>query len=195
MPNDHGTPITYYTLFMDSDGNNSDDYYQVATTSEHEYLIASGIVQGVTYKFKLIATNERGSSASSEPGVFLAASTPDQPDAPQLESQDAVQIIVKWHIPNSRGQPVTGFEVVWDAGLGGVPRTVLATLGSNVFSASTSIVIPDLVDGANYLFAVRALNSLGYGAYSDASTFMAATVPGKPSVPTVIQASAASITI
>lgn len=27
MPNDHGTPITYYTLFMDSDGNNSDDYH------------------------------------------------------------------------------------------------------------------------------------------------------------------------
>lgn len=72
---------------------------------------------------------------------------------------------------------------------------MLATLGSNVFSASTNIVIPDLVDGANYLFSVRAMNSLGYGAYSDASTFMAASVPGKPSAPTVVQASAASITI
>jgi hypothetical protein len=71
---------------MDNDGNNSDDYYQVATTPELEYLVASGIVQGVTYKFKLVASNERGQSASSEPGIFLAASEPQAPAAPLLDS-------------------------------------------------------------------------------------------------------------
>lgn len=47
---------------MDSDGNNSDDYHEIGTTSETEFHISSGIQQGVTYKFKLMATNERGSS-------------------------------------------------------------------------------------------------------------------------------------
>lgn len=79
--------------------------------------------------------------------------------------------------------------------MGGVPRTVLETVDSNTFSASTTAVIPDLVDGANYLFSVRAQNSLGYGAYSAPSTFMAASVPAKPNSPTVIQASAATITV
>lgn len=72
---------------------------------------------------------------------------------------------------------------------------MIATVDSNVYSASTSLVLPDLVDGANYLFAVRASNSVGWGAYSASSTYMAASVPGKPSAPNIVQASSASITI
>lgn len=85
--------------------------------------------------------------------------------------------------------------MVWDTGLGGIPRSVIATLDSNVFSVSTTEVMPDLVDGANYLFAVRAENSIGWGSYSASTTLMAASKPGKPNAPTVIQASSASITI
>jgi hypothetical protein len=81
------------------------------------------------------------------------------------------------------------YELSWDAGLGGTPRTVLALLGSNVLSGSTSIVVPDLIDGANYMFAVRAKNSLGFGAYSSSVTLLAASVPNKPATPTVLQAS------
>jgi hypothetical protein len=93
---------------------------------------------------------------------------------PTLLSQDQVQITVQWTQPDDRGLSVTNYELNWDAGLGGTPRTILALLGNNVFSASTSITTADLIDGANFMFAIRARNSLGYGAYSSSVTLMAA---------------------
>jgi len=119
----------------------------------------------------------------------LAASVPAQPAAPFVLSQDNVQITVQWLAPDNRGQPILNYELNWDAGLGGTPRTVLALLGNNVLSGSTSILVSDLTDGANYMFAVRAKNSLGFGAYSNSVTLLAASVPSKPALPTILQAS------
>ena len=100
-----------------------------------------------------------------------------------------------WSEPDDRGLPITNYELNWDAGLGGTPRTILALLGNNVFSASTSITTADLTDGANFMFSVRAKNALGFGAYSSSVTLMAASVPGKPVTPTIRSASSASISI
>lgn len=46
-----------------------------------------------------------------------------------------------------------------------------------MFYASTNLVGQSLVAGANYLFAIRAINALGFSPYSASSTFMAAAVP------------------
>jgi len=73
---------------MDGDGNASDDFVQLATTTNTFYNLASGVVQGVIYKFKLIATNSRGDSQPSEAAYVQAASVPAQPAQPQLLSQD-----------------------------------------------------------------------------------------------------------
>jgi hypothetical protein len=61
---------------MDGDGNASDDYVQVATTTNTYYNIASGVVQGIVYKFKIIATNSRGNSQLSQPCLIQASSVP-----------------------------------------------------------------------------------------------------------------------
>jgi len=58
---------------------------------------------------------------------------------PTLLTQDNTQITVQWSEPDDRGLPITNYELNWDAGLGGTPRTILALLGNNVFSGSTSI--------------------------------------------------------
>jgi hypothetical protein len=91
--------------------------------------------------------------------------------------------------------PITNYELNWDAGLGGTPRTILALMGNNVFSTSTSVTVADLNDGANYMFSVRAKNALGFGAYSASTTLMAASVPGKPGAPSILSASSVSISI
>ena len=69
----------------------------------------------------------------------------------------------------------------------------MTSLGNNVFSASTSVSVADLNDGANYMFSVRAKNALGFSPYSPSITLMAASVPGKPVVPIVVSASSTSI--
>jgi hypothetical protein len=85
-PDAQGSPISSYSVFMDSDGNTNDDYYLVATVNEPEFLVASGIMQGLTHKFKIIATNQMGQSTASDPGIFLAASPPAAPEAPLKQS-------------------------------------------------------------------------------------------------------------
>lgn len=100
-----------------------------------------------------------------------------------------MQITVQWLAPDNRGQPILSYELNWDAGLGGTPRTVLALLGNNVLSGSTTILVPDLIDGTNYMFAVRARNTLGFGAYSGSVTLLAASAPSKPATPTILSAS------
>lgn len=52
-----------------------------------------------------------------------------------------------------------------------------------------------MVPGANYIFAIRAINSLGFSPYGQSATFMAAGVPAQPATPTVISASSAAISI
>jgi titin len=49
--------------------------------------------------------------------------------------------------------------------------------------------------GQYYMFAVRAVNAIGYGPYSSATTIMAASVPGAPAAPIILSASSAFISI
>ncbi len=65
-------------------------------------------------------------------------------------SQDQTQITVQWVAPDDRGQPVTNYEVNWDAGYGGLPRNVLALVSSNVLQASTTLLVPNLIAGSYY---------------------------------------------
>jgi len=52
--------------------------------------------------------------------------------------------------PDDRGQPITNYELNWDAGYGGLPRNVLALVSSNVLQASTTLLVPTLNAGAYY---------------------------------------------
>ena len=95
--------------------------------------------------------------------------------------------------PDDRGQIVNTYEVYWDSGTGASPRTLLTTTSNSVFEASTTFGTADLIDGNAYQFAIKAINSIGSSQYSASVLIIAATVPGKPSAPTVTTASSASV--
>jgi hypothetical protein len=75
-PNAQGSPITYYTVYVDADGDTQDDFIEVTTTTNTFYNVASGIVQGTIYKFKVTATNQKGASDYSPICEVQAASVP-----------------------------------------------------------------------------------------------------------------------
>ena len=105
---------------MNNDTNvNSNNFVQVATVTTTFYSLTSGVVPGITYQFKITATNGLGTSLQSPTGAALAASVPAQPSAPTLLSQDSSQITITWVAPDSRGLPIINYEVNWDAGAGG----------------------------------------------------------------------------
>jgi predicted phage tail protein len=151
---------------MNNDTNvNSNNFVQVATVTTTFYSIANDVLPGITYQFKITATNNLGTSLQSAVGAALAASVPAQPAAPTLLSQDSTQITITWIAPDSRGLPIINFEVNWDEGTGSQPRTVISTVGNTVFYASTSLQPLQLIPGANYIFSIRAINSLGFSPY------------------------------
>jgi len=118
---------------------------------------------------------------------------PAQPTPPTIVSADTTQITIAWVAADGRGQAITLYEVYWDAGLGGSPNTLLVSTASNVLTASSTSKIADLTDGSTYNFAVRAMNSLGYSPLSTSAPFVAASVPLKTPLPTIVTASSSSI--
>ena len=97
--------------------------------------------------------------------------------------------------PDARGSPITNYDVYWDEGAGGDPRTLLTTTVSTSFSASTTQKIADLTDGQTYKFSLIARNAIGSSAYADTAAIIAATVPDIPATPTILAANSASIEI
>lgn len=194
-PNNGGVTILDYEIYWDSDGNSSDDFSSLATTTDTFFSVTSGIVQGTTYKFRILARNSIGVSPQSDIGTDTAASEPAQPATPTKKSADTTAIVIEWTQPDDRGSPVINYEVFWDAGNGGDPRTALTTTNNSVFEASTTLVLADLIDGSTYRFAVRAVNAPGASLFSETLSVIAATVPGTPATPSIVSASSASLQI
>jgi hypothetical protein len=44
VPNSQGSPILYYTVYADEDGDNVDDFVEVATTTNTFYNVADGVI-------------------------------------------------------------------------------------------------------------------------------------------------------
>lgn len=61
-PYNGGVAILDYDIYWDPDGNASDDFVKLATTSDLFYTVNSGITQGTTYKFRILARNSIGFS-------------------------------------------------------------------------------------------------------------------------------------
>ena len=76
-PDHRGSTITAYDIYWDADGNSVDNFATLTTTSNLFHTITTGVTQGITYKFKIVAKNAVGSSDESAIGSALAASTPD----------------------------------------------------------------------------------------------------------------------
>ena len=65
---------------------NSGTFVQVGTVTTTFFSLSSGVTAGITYQFKITATNGQGTSLQSATGLALAASVPAVPNAPTLLS-------------------------------------------------------------------------------------------------------------
>ena len=135
---------------MDDDNNANDDFSYTATTTNTFYNLNSGVSQGTTYKFRIVARNQIGTSPQSPTGSDLAASVPAQVSSPSKVTADTTSIVVAWTSVDDRGSAVLNYEVYWDAGSGVTPRTLLTTTSNDVRQASSTLAEQDLIDGRAY---------------------------------------------
>ncbi len=131
--------------------------------------VITGLTNGTTYGFEVLASNAQGSSAFSAesnhvtpPGVQVPNAPTACPSNPCAIAGDA-QALVKFTVSAPNGTPITSYTVT--AYIAGVAQPITVTVpppaaGSNIGSA----VIGGLTNGTTYTFTVHANNAAGSSA-------------------------------
>ena len=139
----------------------------------------SGLTNGVSYTFQVVALNGAGTSALSDPSIAIVpARVPTAPRSVMANPGDGVATVI-WKSPkNSGGLLIEGYTVTSSPPVS-APADCLNTL-----NLSCSFV--GLTNGVSYTFTVVATNSLGPSAASSPS--LAVTPVTLPSAPTNVTA-------
>ncbi|MCP4083831.1 MAG: tandem-95 repeat protein [Actinomycetia bacterium] len=164
-PNSQGCSILRYEI------SNGVTTQTVTGATAHTF---TGLTNGTTYSFTMVAVNEVGTSGSgpaSSPATpagapFAVALSPAGQSSPGA-------VDLNWSAPNDNGDPITEYEV-------SVNGSAWSAVGS-----STSISLPGLQDATAYSFRARAVNSVGAGGASNSVGLTTWGVPGQPAAPTV----------
>ena len=159
----NGAPITSYTVTSSPGG-------QTATGSSSP-LVITGLTDGTSYTFTVVATSAAGSSpASPQSAPQVASGPPAAPSISTLTPSDGATT-VSFLTPNSGGSPITSYEVLAE------PGDILVT------GTSSPITVTGLTDGTSYTFTVTATSGLGISPPSAASSPETPTgPPGSPAI-------------
>ncbi|MBU3664273.1 MAG: fibronectin type III domain-containing protein [Chthoniobacterales bacterium] len=171
-----GAPFNNYEYSTDG-GSTWTAHAPVVTSSP---LIITGLVNGTTYPVQIRAVNTAGSGAASATvnGTPTATPAPVPPGAPTITSiiPGNQRLTVSFTAPSSDGgSAITNYEYSTDGGTTWNRRSPAST--------SSPISITGLANGTTYAVCIRALNSAGYGAASNAVN--GTPVPDTPSEPTI----------
>lgn len=147
--------------------------------------VITGLTNGTTYGFEVLASNSKGSSAFSAesnhvtpPGVQVPNAPTACPSNPCAVAGDA-QAFVKFTVPAPNGSPITSYTVT--AYINNVAQPITVTVPPPAAGSNTgSAVIGGLINGTTYTFTVHANNAVGSsteGPQTNAVTPSAANTP------------------
>ncbi len=159
-PDTDGSAIVDYIIQYSSNSGTSWHTFNdgIGTTTT---TTVTGLTNGVTYQFRVFATNTVETSMPSA----IATTTPRTlPGAPSLTATPGnAQVVLSWTIHDDGGSPVTGYVIqhkvstsIWSS------TTATVTVGN-----IGSYTIRDLVNNVPYDFRINATNTAGIGPVSD----------------------------
>jgi hypothetical protein len=159
-----GKNISDYIIeYSDDDGNNWNIFEK--PTSTELAAIVSGLVNGISYKFRVSAVNEIGTGPVSEVSGFISP-TSDAPSQPLnlVVTRGFLQATLSWSAPITSGSSsITDYRIEYAR----VPDPYSDTLEWITFpdgvATSTSFTITGLLNGPTYVFRVSAQNGSGIG--------------------------------
>jgi uncharacterized protein (TIGR02145 family) len=158
-----GSVITGYTVTASPGG-----YTATGTSSP---LVVTGLTNGTSYTFTVVATNAVG---SSPPSFSSAAVTPiTVPDAPTsvLATAGNAQATIDFTDPTSNGgSAITGYTVTYNQG----NNTVSVSVSGSPFT------VTGLTNGTSYTFTVVANNAAGSSLPAVSNAVTPITVPDAP---------------
>ena len=160
--NNGGSAIIGYTV-TSNPGN-------ITKTGTSSPLIVTGLTNGTSYTFTVVATNAIGNSVPSTASTAVTPAT--VPNVPTSVSAVAgnTQATVSFTAPtNNGGSAITGYTVISNPGN-------ISQIGT-----ASPLTVAGLTNGTSYTFTVVATNAIGISATSAASSVVTpATVPNVP---------------
>jgi hypothetical protein len=186
---DAGAPTSGYRVLASAGG--SQNFVTVATQAKclrkaglAQSCTIIGLVNGVPYRFKVIAHNIYGAGPSSESTAAVTPATLPAAAAKPLATLGSNEATLRWNAPISDGgSAITGYVVQRASKASGPWSDATASCGR---SATTSTTTPSceatwLETGASYYFRVAAVTALGQGPWSPVSSVVrGVTAPGIP---------------
>ncbi len=125
----------------------------------------TGLTAGIAYTFTVTAINSAGAgpeSAKSNSVTPLAAGTPEPPAGVTAEARNQAAL-VSWTPGGDGGSQITGYRITPFIGSTAQSPTTTGSSG-------TSATVSGLENGTSYTFTVTALNAIGPGQASAASS-------------------------
>jgi hypothetical protein len=162
--------ITDYVVQYSSDSGSSWSTFSDGTSTSTSAVV-TGLTNGTAYTFRVAATNAIGTgNYSTASGAVTPAAVPGAPTSVSGTAGNA-QVSLTWTAPSSNGgASITDYVVQYSSNSGSSWSTF-----SDGTSATASAVVTGLTNGTAYTFRVAAVNSVGTGSYSTASSSVTPT--------------------
>jgi hypothetical protein len=141
-PGDNGSPITSYSVVVSPGGR------RVPVNGGATSTPVGGLMNGQTYSFTVVATNEVGDSEPSAPSSLVTPVGPPSAPTNVVATAGEASATVSWDPSDANGAAVT-YTGTSDPG------------GHEAQTTGTSVDLADLVPGTTYTFTVVATNSAG----------------------------------
>ena len=186
--NDGGSAITGYNVYegTSAGGESATPVNDTPLAADATTLHVPGLTNGTDYFFVVKAVNAIGEgAASNEADATPAGPGATAPDAPVglTATPGDGSAVLGWSAPASDGgSAITGYNVYEGTSAGGESATPLND--TPLDPSATSFLVPNLTNGTQYFFVVKAVNAVGEGAASNEAdatpTGPAATAPDAP---------------
>ncbi len=175
---DGGAPLTGYVI----EGGTSPSDDSVLQNVDGSPATITGLTNGTTYYFRVLAENGTDDTASAVVAVTVPpqgpasvpGSVPGSPAGPTVSSGDD-SITLAWSAPASTGgSAITGYHVYL--------ANYASFVGAKEYTTSSrSFSVTDVLDGSTYYLKVTAVNSAGEGpASATVQATPEATAPPRP---------------
>jgi predicted phage tail protein len=163
-PSNNGSTITSYKIYVYSSTDVSlNTITGIATRSSS----VTGLTNGTTYKFRVSALNAKGESLRSTSVSSTPVAPATSPSAPTITSATSgiYSASLAWSAPSDGGSAITSYKLY--VYLDGVQLSSKTVSGIT----TTSYTLQNLLYNAgNYTFKVSAVNGVGEGSLSSASS-------------------------
>ena len=165
-------PVTKYKVY-----NNSTNRIEKTiniTSKDISSATIPGLSYGTTYTYYVRATNDRGTSLSSDIVTVTPYDVPNIPTGVSCESFDKA-VKIKWIEPSNNGAPITVYKLYQESGMFSSGKH-----SHDVSANSTEHIVDGLTNTTEYTFKLVAINKAGNSAESNSVKCIPQSILGDP---------------